>query len=275
MEQMHVISLGAGVQSTTMLLMAARGEIEPKPKYAIFADTGWEPTEVYRHLFTMKQHVKKFGIEVIITRRDRQLARQEDIREDTQIGAEDGSRFASMPFFTLDENGEKGMVMRQCTQEYKIAPIHREVRRLLGVGPRGRIPEGAVVMWMGISLDEIERMKPSRKKWMEHRFPLIEKNMDRVACTTWLRRNRYRVPPKSSCIGCPFHDDIAWLELKRNNPEEWMEAVYFDRKIRNLPKLKGQAFLHRSCVPLEEVDLSENQGTLDLFANECEGHCGL
>jgi hypothetical protein len=29
--RLRVISLGAGVQSTTMALMAAHGEIEPKP----------------------------------------------------------------------------------------------------------------------------------------------------------------------------------------------------------------------------------------------------
>jgi hypothetical protein len=36
---LRVISLGAGVQSTTMALMAARGEIAPMPDCAIFADT--------------------------------------------------------------------------------------------------------------------------------------------------------------------------------------------------------------------------------------------
>ena len=61
MEQMHVISLGAGVQSTTMLLMAARGEIEPKPKYAIFADTGWEPRAVYQHLEWLEQEAAGCG----------------------------------------------------------------------------------------------------------------------------------------------------------------------------------------------------------------------
>ena len=47
---MHIISLGAGVQSTTMALMAAHGEIEPMPDCAIFADTGDEPQAVYDHL---------------------------------------------------------------------------------------------------------------------------------------------------------------------------------------------------------------------------------
>ena len=37
---LEVISLGAGVQSTTMALMAAHGEIEPIPDYAVLADTG-------------------------------------------------------------------------------------------------------------------------------------------------------------------------------------------------------------------------------------------
>ena len=46
----HVISLGAGVQSTTLYLMASQGLITPTPVAAIFADTGWEPPAVYAHL---------------------------------------------------------------------------------------------------------------------------------------------------------------------------------------------------------------------------------
>ena len=42
-EPIHIITLGAGVQSSTMALMAAHGEITPMPKCAIFADTQDEP----------------------------------------------------------------------------------------------------------------------------------------------------------------------------------------------------------------------------------------
>src|SRR5258706_9144198 len=49
-EPIHIISLGAGVQSSTMALMAAAGEITPMPKCAIFADTQDEPASVYRWL---------------------------------------------------------------------------------------------------------------------------------------------------------------------------------------------------------------------------------
>jgi hypothetical protein len=40
--RLTVISLGAGVQSTAMTVMAADGELSPKPDRAIFADTGGE-----------------------------------------------------------------------------------------------------------------------------------------------------------------------------------------------------------------------------------------
>ena len=39
----NVLSLGAGVQSSAMALMAAKGEITPMPDCAIFADTQAEP----------------------------------------------------------------------------------------------------------------------------------------------------------------------------------------------------------------------------------------
>lgn len=60
---LRALSLGAGLQSTTMALMAAHGENGPMPDYAIFADTGWEPTAVYDHLaWLMSPNVLPFLI---------------------------------------------------------------------------------------------------------------------------------------------------------------------------------------------------------------------
>lgn len=46
---MRILNLGAGVQSTTIFLMAHEGEL-PMIDYAIFADTQEEPKAVYDHL---------------------------------------------------------------------------------------------------------------------------------------------------------------------------------------------------------------------------------
>ena len=64
----HAISLGAGVQSSTMALMAARGEITPMPDCAVFADVGGdEPEEVYKWLDQLKEMLP---FPVYVVRRD-------------------------------------------------------------------------------------------------------------------------------------------------------------------------------------------------------------
>lgn len=266
-----VLNLGAGVQSTTLLLMAAAGEVEPLPELAIFADTGWEPAAVYEHLDWLEEQVAG-RIEIA-------RVSAGNLREDLLVLAESGKRCASPPLFTQDPRG-RGMLRRQCTHEYKIVPIERELRRR-GFGGRGARAR-RVEQWIGISLDEVERMKPARTPWIETRWPLVEQRMTRLDCLRWFRR-RFgdRRLVKSACIGCPYHSDAAWRVI-RSRRLEWADAVDVDRRIRSLPALRGEAFLHRSCLPLAEVDLAsaEERGQLALldgeqFASECEGMCGL
>lgn len=170
------------------------------------------------------------------------------------------------------------MIRRQCTGDFKIVPIRRKVRELAGL-TRRRSPEHPVVeQWLGISLDEVVRMKPSREAWQVNRWPLIERRMTRFDCLRWLDRHDYPRPPKSACIGCPFHDNRRWRAIKDHDPEAWADATEVDRAIRTgLRGIRGEVYLHRSCVPLEDANLSTaaDQGQLDLWPNECEGLCGL
>ncbi|CAM5372352.1 hypothetical protein SRIMM317S_00202 [Streptomyces rimosus subsp. rimosus] len=63
-----------------------------------------------------------------------------NIREDA---LNPGHRFASMPLHVLNQDGKAGMTRRQCTGEYKIKPIKKQVRALLGypypAHPQGRV----------------------------------------------------------------------------------------------------------------------------------------
>lgn len=269
---MRVISLGAGVQSTTVLLLANHGELPGGPvDYAIFADTGWEPAAVYEHL-TWLEKVSEIPILRVSAGNLRV-----DALDHTQ-------RFASMPVFVFNERGGEGRMRRQCTEEYKVTPIRHKLRELLGIGPRDRIAPGTVESLLGISLDEVQRMKPSREQWITIRWPLIEKRMTRHDCVLWLERHGYAVPPKSSCIGCPFHGNAYWRDMKLNRPQEWADAVDFDERLREVPPRPGDRgeiaknrFLHRRCIPLREVDLatSADIGQGDLFDEECSGVCGV
>lgn len=258
------LSLGAGVQSSALYLMAVEGEFgDETPEAAIFADTQWEPKGTYEWLAELERIGGNIiPIHTVTAGNIRDLALS-------------GSGFAAIPLNVRSSKGY-GKLRRQCTREFKVAPVTREIRRLLGVekGRRVRVP---VEVWMGISLDEIQRMKPNRERWITNRWPLIEREFDRRKCEAWLVAHGYRVPPKSACIGCPYTDNRRWREMKDNRPDEWADAVAFDASIRTLPRITGEAFVHRTLKPLPEVDLStmEDHGQMDAFTEECEGMCGV
>jgi hypothetical protein len=244
--------------------MAAHGEIAPMPDCAIFADTQWEPKAVYDHLHWLTSgNVLPFPVHVVTAGNLRTAILN---RSNTT-----GGRVAAVPWFMRMPNGDDAMGRRQCTKEYKLRPVQRKVVELLG----GRPKAGAEV-WIGISTDEAIRCKPSRVQYIVNRWPLLERRMNRNDCLRWLERNGYPIAPKSSCIGCPFHSDDQWRAL-RDMPDEWRDAIEVDEAIRLQPGFKGEQYMHRSLVPLAEVDLStpEDHGQLDLFNNECEGMCGV
>jgi len=265
-----ILSLGAGVQSTALFLMSCHGEL-PKLDAAIFADTKWEPKEVYTHLKRLKKEAKKYGIPIYeVSIGDiRQAHIQAKIRESN---VENGRRMIDIPVYTLQGN-KKGMIKRQCTSEYKIKPVQKKVRELLGYKKGQRIKAGSCEMWLGISTDEIKRAKMSQVKWIDHHFPLIlDKKMNRREIITWLE-NYYPewVVPRSACIGCPFHSNQEWLNL---TSEEFKDAIEFDKAIRGKggDHVDSQLYLHRDCVPLDEVILT-NIDQYDLFETECTGMC--
>jgi hypothetical protein len=271
----RILSLGAGVQSTTVALMSAASEL-PSLDACIFADTGWEPAEVYEHLGWLEGQLAAAGIPV-------HRVGNGNIHTDA---LDPTHRFASMPLFVRRPNGKKGMIRRQCTSEYKIKPIERRLRELVGIKPRQRPAEVLVEQWIGISLDEPERMSTSSFPWITKHYPLVfDVRMNRWDCEVWLHRHGVSAP-RSACVGCPFHSDAEWRHIRDTDPGAWAEAVAFDRTIRSgnvaragHQQLLGEAYLHAALVPLDEVDLStpeeRGQGALFIVRDESPTECGI
>lgn len=258
--RLRVLSLGAGVQSTTLALMAAHSEIEP-PDCAIFADTGWEPKAVYEHLGKLRDALP-FPVHIV----ERANIRSEILA--ACAGERSSVQRANPPFYTMAPDGSKGLLLRGCTLSYKIEPIQKKLRELLRTNAR-RIPNGAVELWLGISTDEVSRVKPDSKPWISRRYPLLDRRMSRADCRAWLKRAGWSAP-KSACIGCPYRSDELWRAL---TPDEMQDAIEVDTAIRTRwPNLRGQAFLHRSATPLDTVSFDRSP---DLFGDECEGMCGV
>jgi hypothetical protein len=239
--------------------MAKRGEIDP-PDCAIFADTGDEPKAVYDHLEWL---IGVLPFPVHIARRYSSLSQ----------AFKDGDDEARIPWHV----GHGGLGGRQCTRNWKIRPIRRKIRELLGVGLRGYIASGTVESWVGISLDEITRIKPSGCRFIHNRHPLIEARMSRQDCYTWLEQRQYRIPPKSRCKYCPYQGNAGWRSLKENE-QEWQETIELDGWLREpaqVVRFHGEMYLHHSRVPLAKADISLADTGPDLFGHECEGMCGV
>lgn len=260
----HILSLGAGVQSSALALMAAKGEITPMPEAAVFSDVGAEPQSVYDYLDYLETQLP-FPVYRVMEK--------DGLLEDVKRGVS-GKRCSNPPFHT-----ETGILMRTCTVDFKIRPIIRKTKEIAGW--QGRKPkEPIVTTWIGISLDEIQRMKESRESWIEHRFPLIEKRIHRYQCEKWIVENGYEKPPRSACWFCPYHSNKEWRRLKDEEPDEFKKAVELDKEIRNgVYNTKQKLYLHKDRVPLDEVDLSTDiergQEAFDFMMEECDGMCGL
>ena len=164
-------------------------------------------------------------------------------------------------------------------------PIRRKVRQLLDVKPRRRVPPGTVVeMWIGISYDEIERMRTAEDVWQENRYPLIEAGMSRHDCVRWWADNAPADAPelaRSACVICPYHSDREWLRLQDEHPNMIEAAAQAEAGLRARQEERGyghiEQYLHVRRVPLIEAldtarEADERQPSM--FGNECEGLCG-
>ncbi len=225
--------------------MAALGDLEPLD-VVITSDTGWERRETYaiRDFYADWLRERGIRVEVVSAGNIRQLGAEEHIH---------------IPFFTADG----GPLQRQCTRWFKIVPVKRRLRELAGyhATKAPHPPTGAIEQWLGISWDEFTRMKPSRVKFMVHRFPLLERRMTRNACIEYLEGHGLPVPPKSACVGCPYRAATEWLDMRNNAPEEWAEVVAFDEQNRHNPLAErggstaDELYVYRHAVALADADL--------------------
>jgi hypothetical protein len=243
------------------------------PDAAIFADTQWEPAAVYQQLEWLRAPGRLPFPVVVVTAgsiRTSILTRRNTT----------GGQYAAIPWYTQNPDGSRGMGRRQCTSEYKLGPIAKAIRALLGVNGTAYIRKGSVEVWIGISIDEASRMKPAKQKFLVNRWPLVERYVNRESCLTWLRSRGYPEPPKSACIGCPFHNDQVWIDMKRDRPDEWADAVVMDAALRqgNARGMRGTEYMHDLCVPLPDAIASveaKRREQPNLFENECTGICGV
>lgn len=213
----RVLSLGAGVQSTAVLLLSIDGTIDTYD-HIVFADTQDEPAAVYEHLERLRREAT---IDTVTAGR-----RLSDTVHDT---------FMPVPLYQ-----DGGMGRRQCSYQYKLRPIRHHLRTL----------GTPVDLSVCISTDEYLRAKDADVKWCRNVFPLLDLGWSRTDCESYLN-DRWPWPvPRSACVYCPYKSNREWLDLRDNHPTEWAAAVAFDEAARPF------GYVHRSERPLRDAVLT-------------------
>lgn len=175
-EPIDLISLGAGVQSSTLALMADEGLILSRPYAGIFADTQQEPLSVYRWLSFLcgvqlqfrtdgRAFVEpgrynsgklSFPVHIVTTGDIKEDALRVRQRKDGR-----GSWVPSgVPHYSINADGSHGHGPRQCTHDFKIIPIEREQRAIIGAS--------ALLHWRKThksALREISRHRKALADW--------------------------------------------------------------------------------------------------------------
>jgi hypothetical protein len=257
---LRVVSLGAGVQSSALLLLALTGQVG-RVDAAIFADTGFEPAAVYGHLWRLAGYCVTADVPLYVVAGG-------DIRTFGGFGT--GSAL-DVPFYVTNHAGGEGLLRRQCTSKLKVAPVRRQLRALM----RARDATRADLLY-GISADEALRMRRSDVAYVRNVYPLVERGWRRADCAAFLALYGITAP-RSACLCCPYHTNKEWRAMRDDRPDEWAAAVAWEREAQAVGIGRDATpFVHRQRVPLDAVDLTtptdHGQLTLD---DECEGFCGL
>lgn len=240
----RIISWGGGTQSTAMAEMAMTGDLDPVDAI-LFCDNRFERSETYEIVEFYSERWRKMGAHV-------------EILQVGDIRIEGAAEHNHIPFFTSDG----GPLHRQCTRHFKIRPIKRRSRELIGFHPsKPPAPSpGSIESWIGFSWDEFYRMFESKPKFIINRFPLIENKINRWDSIDYLKKKRLPIPVASACICCPWRNASEWINMRENTPGDFQAAIDFDevnrRKLVRLEAVTAdELFIYNKGIPLKSADL--------------------
>ena len=245
---MITMSYGGGKQTVAMITLVLEGKL-PRPDLIVMADTGREVKTTFEYLDRVVQPaLREVGLRV-------EIAGHEYSHHDLYKSGD-----LLLPTFTR-QNGTIGKMPTFCSDEGKQRVIRRWLRER-GVNDTD--------VWLGISLDEAERMKDSGLNWYRHVYPLIELvPMHRSQCVTQIQKFGWEVPNKSRCYMCPNQSALAWKDLKRRADGDFDKAVQLENEVRQKDQ---HVYFHPLAIPLEQA-VEQSKLQKDMFDGCDSGYC--
>lgn len=204
-----IVSFGGGINSTAVLCgLLEHGE---RPDFILFADTGGEKPETYRHIEQMREWCGKVSFPTITVVKELLTLEQDCLDRETLPG--------------------KAFGFGSCSEHFKIRPQQRWVKA-----------SGLTdVKWLvGFHAGETSRRWPGSKEGQTIRHPLIEWNWGQAECVAAIQRAGLSVPVKSACFFCPSMRKSEILRLAEEHPDLLQRAVEMEQiAAPNMTVVKG------------------------------------
>lgn len=248
----EVFSSGGGTQSTCIAALIVQGKL-PKPDFVVIADTDYECGTTWVYLDSVvRPALSEIGVEI------HRISGYKSIPEHGKDFLNHNGNTLLMPLWT-SQNGDTGKLSGYCSARWKVEVVDRFLSREFGV-TRSKYRK-----WIGFSMDESRRAMrmmggPEYSKGLI-RFPLIhDMPMNRYRAIQTVQEMGWPTPPRSRCYICPNQQNTEWQDLKNNHQDEFEKAVQFEKEVQ---KHDPDMWLHRDCIPLNQVDFIEKQEVLD------------
>jgi hypothetical protein len=234
----HILSLGAGVNSTALLHVLLDDKM-PLDE-VVFADGGAERPETYAYI---RDFIEPFlgSRSILFT----------VVRPKTQLIDR-----------CLKGHAIPDKVYRWCTRDMKIRPIEKHLK-----------PKSPVVQYLGIAYDEIHRMKGGPHDWLRTEWPLIDRKITREGCVRIIQEKGWLVPVKSGCYFCPFQGKRGFGILHTDHPDLYDIAIKVEENGSGFPHFCLVDGGLRNLARRFNGGDDSRQVELTSFTEECSGYC--
>jgi hypothetical protein len=243
-----IFSYGGGIQSVSILVLIATDKL-PKPELIIMADTGREGATTWDYLTKhARPLMDSIGLQFELVPHSYSVV---------DLYGHNGDML--LPAYT-----STGKLPTFCSDEWKQRPVRRRLREL-GYGPKKPI-----IQWLGMSLDEVDRLRQSDVQWIQNHYPLcFDVKKRRHECELLIADYGLPLPEKSACWMCPNRQYDEWQYLKDNQPADWQNAVELEKQLSADDK-KGGVFFTNQGVSLDKADFNKAEmRQLDMCAYNC------
>jgi hypothetical protein len=232
----QIWSCGGGTQSGGIASLIGAGKL-PRPDLAFMTDTGREKSGTWPFVDGfIRPQLAKVGLELTVIQKS-------DFCEIDLFSAATAS--VLLPGYT-NQSGEVGKLQGWCSGRWKRDVAERWMRSI-GIE--------TATNWIGISVDELRRVRTQHRGWLRLRYPLIfDVRYSRSQCIARIRADGWAGEiPHSACWMCPNQQDSEWLDMQRNYPADFAAACALEIEIQ---VVDPYFWLHPSCKPLAAVDFT-------------------